>query len=209
MYQLYGENPCPFGGLSDAVGTLGKDKRALFLPIEVSRAILMNILGIGTTELVLILIIMLVVAGPKRMMQWAYVAGLYLAKLRNMWAETSRYLQQEFDAAGVDIKVPEEIPTRQSLNRSITKALDPISRPIQESLNEVDADAKRVRSAASTTPKPRPVAPEPAEPANGQNGSMGAWSQARGSNGQNPDNGGTSSGGGEFGAWGGAGKTDE
>ena len=35
----------------------------------------MDILGIGGGELVLIVLVMLVVAGPKRMIQWAYIAG--------------------------------------------------------------------------------------------------------------------------------------
>ena len=63
----------------------------------------MEILGIGGAEFIAIFIIMLVVAGPKRMIQWAYVMGKYTAKIRAMWAESMTYLQKEFDAAGLDV----------------------------------------------------------------------------------------------------------
>lgn len=52
----------------------------------------MDILGIGGWELVAIIIIMLVVAGPKRMIQWSYTAGKYVAIMRKMWAETAKQI---------------------------------------------------------------------------------------------------------------------
>ncbi len=39
----------------------------------------MNLLGVGVPELVVIFVIMLVFAGPKRMVRWAYVLGQYTA----------------------------------------------------------------------------------------------------------------------------------
>lgn len=76
----------------------------------------MNILGVGFPELVLIFTIMLVVAGPKRMIQWAYTIGIYMGKLKTLWAETMQLVQQEIDQAGLDIEVPKDLPTRQNLN---------------------------------------------------------------------------------------------
>jgi Sec-independent protein secretion pathway components len=81
----------------------------------------MNILGIGGPELILILLIMLIVAGPKRMIAWAYTLGKYIARFRRMWEETVDVLQKEFDEAGVDIKVPRELPTRANLTDRLAK----------------------------------------------------------------------------------------
>ena len=63
----------------------------------------MEIFGIGGAELVAILIIMLVVAGPKRMVQWAYVLGQYVSKARAMWDGVMAGVQKEIDDAGLDI----------------------------------------------------------------------------------------------------------
>ncbi len=95
----------------------------------------MDILGVGGWELVAILLIMLVVAGPKRMIQWSYQLGKYVSMLRKMWADTAQMLQKEFDEAGVDVKVPTNIPTRGDLNREINRALSPVTKPFQESLD--------------------------------------------------------------------------
>ena len=80
----------------------------------------MEIFGIGGAELVAILIIMLVVAGPKRMIQWAYILGQYTAKVRAMWAETMTYVQKEFDEAGLNVQLPKDVPTRGSFTREIS-----------------------------------------------------------------------------------------
>lgn len=63
----------------------------------------MNVLGVGFPELVVIFIIMLVVAGPKRMIQWAYVLGQYTAQLREMWQQTVSALQKELADANIDL----------------------------------------------------------------------------------------------------------
>ncbi|MEP6987640.1 MAG: hypothetical protein ABI970_18695, partial [Chloroflexota bacterium] len=99
----------------------------------------MEIFGVGGAEVVAILIIMLIVAGPKRMIQWAYVLGQYTTKARAMWAETMGYVQKELNEAGMDIELPKDIPTRASLNSEISKqvqkAVAPISKPLQDTLD--------------------------------------------------------------------------
>lgn len=111
----------------------------------------MNILGVGGWELAAILIIMLVVAGPKRMIQWAYIMGTYVAKMRQMWAETALMIQKEFDEAGVDIKVPQDIPTKRDIARGTQKLLSPVTDPLQQTVDEVKADIQNAR-----TPIPAP-----------------------------------------------------
>ena len=101
----------------------------------------MNIFGIGGAELVLIILIMLIVAGPRRMIQWAYIFGTYMAKLRQMWVQVAEVLQAEMDSAGVEIKVPKELPNRNTLNtwvqNSANEAMKPIREPIEQTMKEV------------------------------------------------------------------------
>lgn len=114
----------------------------------------MEILGIGTAELIAILLIMLVVVGPKRMIHWAYILGQYTSKLRGMWAEVMTSVQKEFDEAGVDIKLPKDIPTRQGLANHMNQAFSTITRPTQEVMNEIKAE---IASAETAIPVPQKV----------------------------------------------------
>ena len=137
----------------------------------------MDILGVGGWELVAILLIMLVVAGPKRMISWSYTLGKYVAQLRHMWAETAEMLQKEFDEAGVDVHVPKDIPTRATLNQEIGRALTPVTKPFQESLDatkrELESTQKAVTSATKFDVPPltksstssTPAVPAKSEPA--------------------------------------------
>jgi Sec-independent protein translocase protein TatA len=164
----------------------------------------MDILGVGGWELVAIILIMLVVAGPKRMIQWSYTLGKYVAVLRKMWSETAQMLQKEFDEAGVDVKVPKDIPTRASIGREINRALTPVTKPLQETLdatkNEINTAKKAVSlnletateatkpvaadkpAEAKPVEQPKPAAPEaspaPTPSTNGhQTQDFGTWSQ--------------------------------
>ena len=111
----------------------------------------MNILGVGGTEAILIVIIMLIVAGPKRMARWAYVAGTYVAKFRAMWSETVDVLQKEFDDAGVDVKIPKDLPTRGSLNKQVAKYADELTRPVKETMEKATAEVGDLKKATAVT----------------------------------------------------------
>ena len=113
----------------------------------------MNIFGIGGAELVLILVIMLVVAGPKRMIQWAYVLGKYVAVLQKMWSQAAAALQKEFDEAGVELEVPKELPTKGELQRSITTAIQK-NVPLNEVTEELGKDIATVKKATQFTTAP-------------------------------------------------------
>lgn len=149
----------------------------------------MNILGLGGAELVVVFIIMLVVAGPKRMIHWSYIMGKYIAKLRQMWAEAAAIIQKEFDEAGLDVQVPREIPTRQTLNREAQKFLSPVTNPLQQALDETKAAAalppENGRPANDRSPAPNRKSEE--RPAS----DLGSWSGS--STGDKPDTG--------FGSW--------
>jgi sec-independent protein translocase protein TatB len=113
----------------------------------------MEIFGVGTGELVLILVIMLIVVGPKRMIHWAYILGQYTAKLRAMWAETMSYVEKEFREAGMDVELPKDIPTRGQFNRQLTqqidKALTPVTKPMQDVLDETKSQVNEIKSSAT------------------------------------------------------------
>ncbi|MCY4145637.1 MAG: hypothetical protein OXE95_09495 [Chloroflexi bacterium] len=177
----------------------------------------MNIFGIGAWELMAILLIMLVFAGPKRMIHWSYVLGQHVARFRKIWAETVDVVQKEFDDAGLDIKLPKEPPTRQNMNRAIAAAAKPLTQPVQDTLDEVKKDIDTVQEVSDTLnqqPAKTTLAPwkttakaaaKPAVPAKASQPAalepvkMGSWSGetngASSSNGSAPDLGSWSSGG--------------
>lgn len=64
----------------------------------------MEIAGVGPLEVVAIFIIMLVVAGPKRMVSWAYTLGQYVSKMRAMFQETMNAVKKEIDVESLDIR---------------------------------------------------------------------------------------------------------
>jgi Sec-independent protein translocase protein TatA len=138
----------------------------------------MEILGVGGAEFVAILIIMLIVAGPKRMIQWAYVLGKYTAKARAMWAESMTYIQKEFDEAGVDIQLPKEPPTRGNLNKQlkqqVNKAFTPVTKPVQDALDETRAEVKELKQQATITDRTATSA-KPEAASNGKT-DLGTWS---------------------------------
>lgn len=162
----------------------------------------MDILGIGGWELVVVIIIMLIVAGPKRMIAWSYTLGRYIGMIRGMWAETAKQLQRELDESGIDVKVPTNIPTRQTLNNEIRRAAAPLTKPLQESLDTVKATVDETKQATrfSTTPvtathptpppAPEKPAPQPApqqetpapaaDGANNNRSDFGTWSASEG-----------------------------
>ena len=119
----------------------------------------MNVLGVGAWELVAILLIMLVFAGPKRMIHWSYVLGQHVSKFRKIWSETVDLVQKEFDDAGVDIKLPKEPPTRSNLNRSLTDAVKPMTKPVQDSLDEVKSDMNVLKEVSDELNEKKPGSP--------------------------------------------------
>lgn len=108
----------------------------------------MNIFGVGTSELILLLVIALLVAGPQRMIRWAFVLGQYVGKMKEMWSEVAAHLQKEFDDAGVDVKVPTEIPTRSQLQQQWQAKLREAAKPLTEPVKAASGDLKMVKTEA-------------------------------------------------------------
>jgi Sec-independent protein translocase protein TatA len=113
------------------------------------RQIIMEILGVGSGEVIAIVIIMLVVAGPKRMVQWAYVLGQYVSKARDVWGQVMAGVQKEFDDAGLDVQLPKSMPTRASLNNlanPMNNIWANVTAPVQEVMNDVSSEIKQTQS---------------------------------------------------------------
>ena len=115
--------------------------------------------------------------------------------LRKMWAETAQMLQKEFDDAGVDVKVPKDIPTRGDITREIGRALTPVTKPFKEAMDTTNQEIDNAKKAvtfnlntptAPKTPEPAKVEPTvtpPQQPADEKPASsngrhdFGTWSQ--------------------------------
>lgn len=115
----------------------------------------MEIFGVGGGEVVAILVIMLVVAGPKRMVQWAYVLGQYVSKARAMWDGVMAGVQKEIDDAGLDMQLPKTMPTRANLNSltNLSKLTNPVNNvwagitaPVQDMMNDVSTEIKQTHT---------------------------------------------------------------
>lgn len=106
----------------------------------------MNVLGVGGSELLIVLLIMLVIAGPKRMIHWSYVLGRHMAKFRRMWSETVDIVQQEFDEAGVGIQLPKDVPTRGSLQKQAGKVVGGVTAPVQDTLKDVNTQLGDIKT---------------------------------------------------------------
>jgi Sec-independent protein translocase protein TatA len=120
----------------------------------------MEILGVGGWELAAIFLIALVVAGPARMIRWAYQLGRFLGKLREVWSQAATTLQKELDDAGVDIRVPKDVPTRQTLRRDLNQMVKPFVDELRQPLDEVNNEMRRARleGRSSTSPAQPPAA---------------------------------------------------
>lgn len=106
----------------------------------------MNIFGIGGAEIVLVLLIALVVAGPKRMAVWAYQLGKFVGKLRKQWEQVAEVIQKEMDAAGVNVEIPKDLPTRQNVTKMVSKALKPAMDEVEKAAKEVQKELEPVSS---------------------------------------------------------------
>ena len=111
----------------------------------------MDIFGVGGFEVALIVIIALVVAGPARMAVWARSMGQWVTKMRKLWSVTATQLQRELDDAGVDFKVPKEIPTRKAIVDELSRSstVRDFSKPINEvrsALAETEGAVREVQT---------------------------------------------------------------
>jgi Sec-independent protein translocase protein TatA len=113
-----------------------------------------NIFGVGGAELVLIFIIMLVVAGPKRMLRWAYLFGKFAAQLRVIWDNVMEIVQKEVEAAGMDVDIPRELPTRNNVTKWFNEQTRDVTAPLQKDIDRVDGTLKQAQRDLGAWNKP-------------------------------------------------------
>lgn len=134
----------------------------------------MNIFGLGLWELVLIVIIMLVVAGPQRMLQWAYHAGQLLGKARDLWSQLMLSVQREFDDAGVDVQLPKDL-NRAQIEKFTRNVMKPLQEPIQQGMRAYKEEAKKLEAEVKSEVEDKPQEEKPPQPPK-QSPNFGTWS---------------------------------
>jgi sec-independent protein translocase protein TatB len=155
----------------------------------------MELFGIGGLEFLLVIIIAMVVAGPKRVVQWAYLIGKFLARVRRIWSEMMLVIQQEMKDAGMDVELPKTPPTRQSINQATRNLLKPYVKDLDDASKDLQRDLDTVsREMAikenvklsnqlkqnATAPKPTPEIPQngTTAPSSEPPSTFGTWSSA-------------------------------
>ena len=103
----------------------------------------MSFFGVGTWELLVILLIALIVAGPKRMLEWAYYLGRILGKFRVMWSQVMETIQQELDDSGVDVKLPKTFD-RRAINQTASDFMRPFSEEVRRAEEAYRAELKSI-----------------------------------------------------------------
>lgn len=127
----------------------------------------MNILGVGLFEFALIFLIMLMVAGPKRMVRWAYILGRYTAQARGMFQETVNALQKEFEA---EVNMTKEIAGE--VKKVPTGSFD-IVREANKLISEQPIDAAKSSGTGINTP----ATPPSDKPSSDDKPGYGTWQQ--------------------------------
>ena len=70
----------------------------------------MEIFGVGAMEVVVVALLMLIVAGPKRSAEWAREAGKYVRQMRLIWQRMMQDLRNEMgDDANELVKTAEQL----------------------------------------------------------------------------------------------------
>ncbi len=131
----------------------------------------MELFGVGGVEFLLIIVIAMVVAGPKRVVQWAYYIGKFFARVRKIWGEMMTVIQKEINAAGVDIELPKTPPTRQSISQTTRDLLKPYTKELDDAQKDIERSLENVQREMSIKQNvmlSSQVKPKPTEPS--QNG---------------------------------------
>jgi Sec-independent protein translocase protein TatA len=145
-----------------------------------------NFLGIGLWELGLIFVLLFTVAGPKRMVKWAFELGRYAAQLRKMFQETMDAFKREIDLSDLDIrKDMPALPTQRFdivkeanklVNETKTEAKAPAAGPAAATTSNGAGSSTNAVStnAVSTTADPTPP---PTQKSSDEGSRYDAWVQ--------------------------------
>lgn len=114
----------------------------------------MDFLGIGPPELILILIVALIVVGPKRLPEIAVQIARAIRQLRGYATDVTAQMRSELDELTREYEeVRKEL---QEFRQAATRDLDSVSREIDRTVRDVPAV---IESSAEPEPKRRPSPP--------------------------------------------------
>jgi sec-independent protein translocase protein TatB len=114
----------------------------------------MDFLGIGLPELIVILIVAVIVVGPKRLPEVAVQIARAIRQLRGYATDVTAQMRSELDELTRDYEqVRKEV---QDLRQVATKSLDSVSRDVNRTVRDVTAV---IESSAEPEPKKRPSPP--------------------------------------------------
>lgn len=117
----------------------------------------MDLFGVGIGELVIIALLLLIVAGPKRSAEWARQAGIYVNKMRQLWNRMMQDLRNELgDDADQFIKTAHDLRRTASDLREQTSVRNIAGQAIRLSANsEKNRPIKPAQNGESSTAMPQ------------------------------------------------------
>ncbi len=114
----------------------------------------MDFLGIGLPEIILILIVALIVVGPKRLPEVAAQIARVIRQLRGYATDVTSQMRSELDELTREYEqVRKEL---QEFRQVAAKDLDSVSREVERTVREVPAI---IESSAEAEPEKRPSPP--------------------------------------------------
>jgi Sec-independent protein translocase protein TatA len=122
----------------------------------------MNILGVGPAEIIMIFIIMLVVAGPKRMIVWSYHLGRYFQQFRAMVDEAWGAVRKELEESQVDL--PKELPKLRRFD-IVQEANKLVNNEMASKTAEINAELSKTTNALKSSPNKPAESATPTSPA--------------------------------------------
>jgi len=99
-------------------------------------------MGVGLTELMVILIVAIVVFGPDRLPEFARQAGRFVRQIRNLAQNAQSQLREELGPEYADLRLADLDP-RQAIRKHILEAMDDDDVPEPAPAYEVLAQDER------------------------------------------------------------------
>jgi sec-independent protein translocase protein TatB len=129
----------------------------------------MDIFGVGISEIIVILLVVLIIGGPRNALKWSRDLGRMLRQARELWAQMTAQLEKDLGEEGREImkatrELTQQVDTirRQgnprTLARQVTDIVEKSSQETQESLSEAARKTdERIKAVTSSARLNKPV----------------------------------------------------
>lgn len=118
-----------------------------------------GIFGVGLAEMLIIVVVILVIGGPKNAVKWARDLGVMLSKVRKMWSAMVKELEKEM---GDDAK--ELVKVSQELRQNVVDIRTAPQKVIREAAKMIDETQKETKAALQLpSTSTAAITPPPAE----------------------------------------------